>query len=140
MLTKEDYIDALLQFGFVKEHASRTDGSHVRFHHSKYSNLYAGITDHKNTKDMSKQVHKELIKSIATYVWLETRDDNNKIDFKKVKELLKKVDEELGQAIIKLLKKADEKDVVNIIPQRLHDEVSRLYDNVTTEEICSYIQ
>ena len=140
MLSKEDYIDALLKLGFVREPASRTDGSHIRFHNSKYNNLYTGITDHKNTKEMNRLVHKDLIKTMSTYIWLETRNENNNIDFKKAKEMLKKIDEELSRTIIKVLKKADGKDVINIIPQRLHDEVAKVYDSVSTKEVCLYIQ
>lgn len=140
MLTKQDYLDALTILGFIRETASRTDGSHIRFHHPKYPNLYVGITDHKNTKEMNKTVHKEILKSITTFIWFETRDGNNKIDFNKVKDLLKKVDDELISAVIKLLKKANGNDITYIIPQRLHDEVSKLYDNVSVEEISSYIQ
>ena len=35
---------------------------------------------------------------------------------------------------------ADGKDVVNIVPQRLRDEVSKLYDHVSADEISEYIQ
>lgn len=140
MLTKQDYLEALSILGFVKETASRTDGSHIRFHHPKYPNLYTGITDHKNTKEMSKTVHKEILKAITTFIWFETRDDNNKIDFNKVKDLLKKVDDELVSAVMKMLKKVNGNNITHIIPQRLHDEVLKLYDNVSLEDISSYIQ
>ena len=140
MLTKQDYINALLCLGFVREETSRTDGSHIRFHHVEFPNLYCGITDHKNTKEMSKNVCKDIAKTIATYVWFKTRNENNEIDFSVVKEMLKRVDEELANVVIKLLKKANGKDVVCIIPQRLHDEVDKIYDNVTAEEISTYIQ
>ena len=140
MLTKQNYIEAFSVLGFVRETASRTDGSHIRFHHPKYPHLYVGITDHKNTKEMNKTVHKEILKALATYVWFETKNENNFIDFDKAKELLKRVDGELIQSIIKMLKKANGKDVSGIIPQRLHDEISKLYDNVSSEEISLYIQ
>ena len=52
MISKEDYQIALTQLGFVKEKTSRTDGSHIRYHHSQYDKVITGIDDHKNTKEM----------------------------------------------------------------------------------------
>ena len=95
MISKENYLEALSQLGFVKEKASRTDGSHIRFHHSQYEKVVAGIDDHKNTKEMKIHVHRELIKAMSLILWFMCKDENNVIDFEKVKKIVAKLNDEL---------------------------------------------
>ena len=89
MLSKVEWISSLTKLGFVKDTISRTDGSHIRFYHSEFTNLFVGIDDHKNTKEMSLFIHKELLQTVTLLIWIKSKAQDGVIDLKKVNELTK---------------------------------------------------
>ena len=141
MLSKGEWISSLLKLGFVKDSASRTDGSHMRFYHSEYPNLFVGVDDHKNTKEMSLKIHKELLQSVTMLVWIQSSQEDGGVDVEKAKEITKKLPKELKAEIIKKLKDF-EKDKMNlllkIIPKRLFNEVDKISSQVTEQNIINY--
>lgn len=142
MVLKDDYQYALTQLGFIKENASRTDGSHIRYHHSKYEKIITGIDDHKNTKEMKSNVHRELIKAMSLILWLVCKDENNIIDFEKVKKITAKLNDELKNALIKNLKKLNENQpnlLIQIVPKKLLTEISRANNDISDETIIEFI-
>ncbi|MBQ8615723.1 MAG: hypothetical protein IJ415_04080 [Clostridia bacterium] len=142
MISKSEYLTALYQLGFVKETASRTDGSRIKFQHIKYPNLFAGIDDHKNTKEMSQKIHKELLRVMTLTVYIECKDDNNVVDFIKVQEILGKLNRELAGAIIKNLQKLDNNDInsfAQILPKKLYNEILKIKGEVNCQEVVDYI-
>jgi len=142
MVSKADYQYALVQLGFIKENNSRTDGSHIRYHHSQYKNIVTGIDDHKNTKEMNSNIHKELIKAMSLILWLECKDENNIIDFEKVKKITSKLNDELKNAIIKNLKKLNENKpnlLMQIVPKKLLTEISKAKNEVSDKTIIEFI-
>jgi len=143
MISKEDYQIALTQLGFVKEKSSRTDGSHIRFHHSQYDKVITGIDDHKNTKEMKPNVHRDLIKAMSLILWLECKDENGNVDFDKVKKIVSKLNEELRNGIIKNLKKLGANKpnlLMQIVPRKLLAEIKNARSEITDEIILEYIQ
>ena len=143
MVSKDDYLVALSQLGFYKEKQSRTDGSHIRFHHKQYERVITGIDDHKNTKEMKPRVHKDLINAMSLILWLECKDENGNVDFEKVNKLIQKLNNELKSGILKNLKKFKENRpglLSQIVPKKLLSEVDKVYGDMTEESILNYIQ
>lgn len=142
MISKEDYQEALTQLGFIREKTSRTDGSHIRYHHSHYEKVITGIDDHKNTKDMKPHVHREIVKAMSLILWLVCKDENNIVDFEKVKKIISKLNAELKNALIKNLKKINENKpnlLIQIVPKKLLTEVSKVNSEVSDETIIEFI-
>ena len=139
MLSKDEYLVEIKRLGFVKYPVARTDGSHIRFFHPKYSNLFIGIDDHKNTKEMSLSIHKEIIKTMALFIWFEAHDESGDVDFTKVNKISRKMNEELVKDILKLLKKVNKNDISPILPLRLQNEIVKIYDDVSSETVSDYL-
>lgn len=139
MLSKDEYLVEIKRLGFIKYAVARTDGSHLRFDHPKYENLFIGIDDHKNTKEMALTIHKEIIKTIALFIYLETQDEKGDIDFEKVKIMTRKMNEELYNSVLKLLKKVKKNGISTLITARLQGELEKVYDNISIESLSAYI-
>ena len=143
MLSKDEWISSLIKLGFVKDISSRTDGSHIRFYHTEYPNLFAGIDDHKNTKEMNIKIHKDLIQSVTMLVWIKSKDENGNIDINKAKEITKKLPKELKTEIIKKLKDFEKEKInllLKIIPKRLLAEMGKISPQITEQDILKYIK
>ncbi len=143
MVSKEDYLEALSQLGFYKEKQSRTDGSHIRFHHKQYERVITGIDDHKNTKEMKPRVHKDLTNAMSLILWLECKDKDGCVDFNKVNKMIQKFNHELKANILKNLKKFNENKpglLIQIVPKKLLSEVDKAYGDMSEECVLSYIQ
>lgn len=143
MLSKDEWYASLAKLGFVRESASRTDGSHVRYYHPEYPNLFVGIDDHKNTKEMSDKIHKELILTVTMVVWLQCKDEDGNIDLEKAKELTKKLPKELKAEIKKRLKEFEKERInllLKIVPKRLVSEVGKISTHITEQDILKYIK
>ena len=141
MYTKKEYVSALLKLGFIKDDNTRTCGSHIRFYHAEYKNIYAGIDDHKNTKEMSENIHIQLIRTLLLIVFLKCRKDDGEIDIQKAENILKDLDKSMASELLKKLKKLNGKSMLlSIIPKRLATEVSKVKKNLTEETILSYLK
>ena len=142
MFSKRDYLSALAKLGFVKDSASRTDGSHIRFYHCKYKNIYAGIDDHKNTTEMKKSIHLELIKAFVLVVYLDCKKQNGTIDFDLVKEKLSGLDTTMAKSIMQRLKKinTNERDFLKgLLTKKLLSEISKIDNSLNDGVIEDYI-
>lgn len=141
MYTKKDYTTALLKLGFIQDDNTKTCGSHIRYYHSIYPNIYAGIDDHKNTKEMNQNICMELIRTMLLIVFLECRKENGEIDYKKAKSMLKEIDKSMASELLTRLKKLNGKSMLlSIVPKRLATEVSKAKKKLTEESILSYIE
>lgn len=114
MITKDGLIFTIKDLGFVMEKESSKGGSHRVFTHKIYKNIHMGVVDHQNTKEISRIVYNQTIKTITLLMWIKYRNEKNKVDIVKANKDLKNIDKELANKVISQLKKINAEEQVNL--------------------------
>ena len=142
MFAKREYQTALKVLGFEQDKRTKTSGSHIRYTHTKYKNIIAGIDDHKDTKDMQFKIHKELIRTMALIVWIECRRKDGTVDFEKAGSMLDVITPAMAKEILVKLKKLDYKSdsfLLVLLNKKLTAEISKVKPSMNNDSILEYI-
>lgn len=114
MITKDDLYSIVKAMGFVMDKDASSGGSHRVFKHQVYKNLYMGVVDHQNTKEVSRVVYNQTVKSITLLMWLKYRGKDNKVDVSKAKKDLKDINKDLANKVLSQIKKINSEESVNL--------------------------
>ena len=113
MITKDGLMSTIKTLGFFMDKQASKGGSHRVFRHKTYKNLYMGIVDHQNTKEVTRTVYNQVVKTVTLLMWLKYRDKDNKVDLYQVKDELQNIDNELAKKVLSQLKKLNTENQVN---------------------------